>query len=115
MASPGGCGRIFQLKLNLLLGHDKILDQQQDIQKAQFHSHLTLEDNIRRLIDEKRLISESHQELAFMTHTMQKKLELAAKEIEAQTGQSRENHQELLDDIIAIQNKAQIIYQKIGE
>lgn len=76
---------------------------------------MTLEDNIRRLIDEKRLISESHQELAFMAQTMQKKLELAAREIEVQTGQSKQNHQELLDDILAIQNKAQVIYKRIGE
>lgn len=91
------------------------MSQQQDIQKAQFHSHLTIEDNIRRLIEEKRLIADSHQELAVMTQKMQQKLDIAAKEIETQSGLSKQNHQELLDDIIAIQNKAQVIYKRIGK
>lgn len=91
-----------------------IINQQHDIQKAQFHSHLTLEDNIRRLIEEKRLIADSHQELAVMTQKMQQKLEFAAREIEQQSGLSKQNHQELLDDIVAIQNKAQVIYKRIG-
>lgn len=91
------------------------MGQQQDIQKAQFHTQLTLEDNIGRLLEEKRLISESQDRLAAITQVMQRKLELAAKEIETQTGQSKHNHQELLDDIVAIQNKAQIIYQRIGK
>lgn len=50
-----------------------------------------------------------------MTEKMQQKLELAAKEIETQSGLSKQNHQELLDDIIAIQNKAQIIYKRIED
>lgn len=91
------------------------MDQQQDLQKAQFHSHLVVEDNIKRLIDEKRLIADSQNELAVMTKNMQKKLEFAAKEIETQSGLTKQNHQELLDDIIAIQNKAQIIYKRIGK
>lgn len=81
---------------------------------AQLHSQLTLEDNIKRLIDEKKLIGESHEELAKMTQTVQRKLEDAAKEIENQAGKSKFNHKELMDDLIAIQNKAQIIYQRIG-
>lgn len=98
----------------MITGHEEIVNQQHDIQKAQFHSHLTIEDNIRRLIDEKHLIADSHQELTFLTRNMQKKLETAAREIETQSGLSKQNHQELLDDIVAIQNKAQIIYKRIG-
>lgn len=84
------------------------------MQAAQLHSQLTLEDNINRLLDEKKLIGESHMELAKMTRDVQSKLEEAAKEIENQAGKSKFNHEELMDDLIAIQNKAQIIYQRIG-
>lgn len=98
----------------LIIGHENILAQQKDMQAAQLHSQLTVEDNIKRLVDEKMLIRQSHEELARMTRDVEKKLEDAAKEIEKQAGKSKFNHQELMDDLIAIQNKAQIIYQRIG-
>lgn len=88
--------------------------QQKDLQKAQLYGQLAIENNIRRLADEKRLILETHEQLTQMTLTVQQKLNQASSQLEKHADESRINHQELLDDLIAIQNKAQIIFQRIG-
>ena len=95
-------------------GHSVLADQQKDIQKAQFHGQLALEDNIRKLSQEKELIVDTHNQLVHMTHKIQKKLEDSSRNLEQQAGESRQNHQELLDDLIAIQNKAHAIFERIG-
>lgn len=96
-------------------GNENIMEQQQDIRMAQLHSQLSIEDNIKRLADEKKIIAESHEELASLTRSVQSKLEEAKKEIEKRADETKFNHQELVDDLVALHNRAQIIYQRIGE
>ncbi|RZC38000.1 brambleberry-like, partial [Asbolus verrucosus] len=96
-------------------GHEVLTKQQQDIQKAQFFGQLTLEDNINKLAKEKELIVDTHNQLVEMTKKIQNRLEDSTKRLENQAGESRQNHQELLDDLIAIQNQAHIIFERIEE
>lgn len=95
-------------------GNKELRQQQQDLMKAQMHGQLVLENNINRLVEEKRLIAESHRELEEMSKDMRGKILEASRQIQQQAGESKSNHQELLDDIVAIQNKANIIFQRIG-
>lgn len=52
----------------------ELKQQQSDLQQAQFHGQLVLEDNIRRLADEKQLILEGHEYLTKMTQDVKEKL-----------------------------------------
>lgn len=99
---------------SLSKGHALLADQQKNIQKAQFYGQLTLEDNIRKLSKEKELIVETHNHLIRITHKIQKELEDSTKNLAKQSAESRQNHQELMDDLVAIQNKAHAIFEKIG-
>lgn len=90
-------------------------DQQKAIQMAQLHGQLALEDNIRRLSREKELILEAHSHLVQMTEKIQSKLEESSLQLEHQVGESRNNHEELIDDLIGIQNKAHMIFERIEE
>lgn len=99
----------------LTKGHEILSKQQEDMQKAQFHGQLAIEDNIRRLADEKRLIVETHGELAEMTRAVQSQLQNSLQQLEDQSDESRVNHQELLKDLLSIQTKTQEIFKKIGK
>lgn len=95
--------------------HNTLITQQQDIQKAQFHGQLVIEDNIKRLEDEKLLILQTHNQLVDMTRVVHDKLEDSVKQLEDQTGESRTNHKELIDDLLKIQSKTRDIFKKIGK
>lgn len=99
---------------SLMEGHEALSKQQEDLQKAQFFGQLTIEDNIKRLIDEKRLIQETHNYLLKMTQRVQDKLELSLQHLEDQSDISRSNHKELVEDLMAIQTKAKEIFERIG-
>ncbi|KAK4880353.1 hypothetical protein RN001_008499 [Aquatica leii] len=96
-------------------GQEFLVQQQKDFQQAQLHNQLALENNIQRLSDEKRIIKETNEELMKMTHSVQGKIEQAAWQLRMHTDESRVNHQELIDDLIGIQNKVQIIFQQIQD
>ncbi|XP_065163475.1 protein brambleberry-like [Atheta coriaria] len=96
-------------------GHQDLAAQQKDLQKAQLYGQLQIEDNINKLADEKRLIVESQMQLAAMTKMLQEKLTIAAKQIEMQSAETSNNHNEVLDDLMVIQEKAQIIFKKIDD
>lgn len=55
-------------------GNEALKNQQDDIRQAQFFGQLALEDNIRRLADEKQLILEGHHQLTEMTKDVKAKL-----------------------------------------
>nr|CAH7725985.1 unnamed protein product [Callosobruchus chinensis] len=99
----------------LTKGQETISKQQQDLQKAQFHGQLVIEDNIRRLVDEKKLLLETHGVLVKMTENVQSKLEQSLQQVEHQTVASKDNHAELLEDLLEIQRKAKEIFEKIDE
>ncbi|XP_066141533.1 protein brambleberry-like isoform X2 [Euwallacea fornicatus] len=87
--------------------------QQKDMQQAQLHGQMVVESNIMRLVDEKRLIHETHNKLIQMTQEVQDKLENSAKMIAHQSSKTKINHKELLEDIISVQNKANGLFEKI--
>ncbi|CAH1982170.1 unnamed protein product [Acanthoscelides obtectus] len=99
----------------LTKGQETISKQQQDLQKAQFHGQLVIEDNIQRLVDEKRLLLETHGVLVKMSENVQAKLEWSLQQVEHQTDESKVNHAELLKDLLEIQRKAKEIFEKIDE
>ncbi|KAJ8939936.1 hypothetical protein NQ318_007864 [Aromia moschata] len=96
-------------------GHKNLLKQQQDIETAQFHGQLAIEDNIRRLVDEKRLILETHDRLVQMTKSMQEKIGHSLQQLDHQSQESKVNHKELIGDLLKIQEKAHNIFKKIDE
>ncbi|XP_064212659.1 protein brambleberry isoform X2 [Tribolium castaneum] len=100
---------------SLAQGHEILTNQQRDIQRAQFHGQLVLEDNIRKLSQEKELIVDTHNQLVQMTHKIQRRLEDSSKNLEKQRGETRQNHEELLDDLVKIQDKAHAIFERIEE
>lgn len=96
-------------------GNEALKKQQDDIRQAQFFGQLALEDNIRRLADEKQLILEGHDQLTEMTKDVKAKLDEAAKQLDAQSEERKDNHQEILKDLIEIQKQAQAIFSRIEE
>lgn len=93
----------------------ELANQQKELQLAQLHGQLTLEDNIMRLVDEKRIIRETHDKLVEMTREIQNRLENSAKMIVDQGAESKTNHKQLIDDVITVQTKANELFNKIGE
>ncbi|KAF5288838.1 hypothetical protein FQA39_LY03717 [Lamprigera yunnana] len=96
-------------------GQDFIAKQQKDFQQAQLRNQLTLENNIQRLVHEKQLIVETNEDLMKMAQSVHHKMEEASNQLEGHTQESHANHKQLLDDLIAIQNKAHIIFQKMED
>ncbi|XP_072376483.1 protein brambleberry-like [Diabrotica undecimpunctata] len=94
-------------------GHRNLFEQQDDLKKAQFVGQLAIEDNIKRLSDEKRLIRETHDNLVIMTRAVQEKLETSLNQLQDQTDESKINHRELLNDLLIIQEKTKDIFEKI--
>lgn len=74
-----------------------------------------MEDNIRRLIDEKFLIKENKELLATLTSALNIKLENALKQLDAQSEQNKLNHKELINDILRIQGVTNTIFAQIGK
>ncbi|XP_060517892.1 protein brambleberry-like [Cylas formicarius] len=95
--------------------HKHLSEQQRDMQKAQLHGQLVLENNIIRLIDEKRLIHETHEELVQMTKDVQSRLDMSAELLQNQNIESRVNHKELLDDLTGLHQKAVDLFKKIDD
>lgn len=102
-------------KEDLVKGHEELMKQQGDLKKAQFHGQLVLEGNMNKLVEEKRLIMDTHRELLEMTSNLQDKLEQSASQLKNQDEKSRINHQELINDLIKIQKKTNDVFVKIGE
>lgn len=91
----------------------ELLTQQQDIQRAQFHGQLVLENNIVRLIDEKRLINHSHNKVVNILQEVFAKLNCSAQVIENQNIGMQDKHKELLESVILIQSKIEDLFNKI--
>ncbi|XP_019867205.1 protein brambleberry [Aethina tumida] len=96
-------------------GHDALSKQQSDIRKAQFQGQLAIEDNIRRLADEKRLILETHNEIIQMTKSMEEKLQQASSQMDNQNNESKNNHKQLAEDLLKIQSKTHEVFHRLDE
>lgn len=98
-----------------MAGYQDLFNQQNDIRKAQLHTQFSMDDNIKRLVDEKYLIKESKDLLAGMTNSLNSKLENTINQLNEQSEQSNMNHKELIDDLLRIQNMANSIFKQIGK
>lgn len=101
--------------LIFLSGHDLISQQQKDIQSAQFHGQLAIEENIAWLVDEKKIIAETHNKLITLTKDLQEKIGDSKNQLQIQSNESKLNHKELIKDLIFLQEQTQEIFKKIGK
>ncbi|GJQ69802.1 hypothetical protein Trydic_g22360 [Trypoxylus dichotomus] len=96
-------------------GHLVLSTQQKDLEKAQLYGQLLVENNLRRLANEKFLISQTHEELSNMAKNLQNKLEHATEQLTQQSKESSSNHKEVLQDLLLIQKTAQDIFRRIED
>ncbi|CAG9859936.1 unnamed protein product [Phyllotreta striolata] len=99
--------------LSVKQGQRELFEQQDDIKKAQFYGQLSIEDNIQRLANEKRLIAETHNNLIVMTRNIQQKLDASLDQLQEQSDESKVNHRELINDLLVIQEKTKDIFDRI--
>lgn len=98
---------------SLTEGNKVLLAQQNYLKDAQTTAHKLVTTNLRELYNEKALIRSGHAQLAAMTEEIKNKLEKAHHDLEQQAIERGENHQEVLQDLINIQERAQMIWEKI--
>ncbi|KAL6257682.1 hypothetical protein P5V15_011338 [Pogonomyrmex californicus] len=94
-------------------GNKILLEQQEYLKDAQAASHKLVTTNLKELYNEKALIRSGHAQLAAMTEEIRNKLEKAHNDLEQQAIERGINHQEILQDLISIQEQAQLIWEKI--
>ncbi|EFN77904.1 hypothetical protein EAI_00587 [Harpegnathos saltator] len=99
--------------LSLSAGNKALLEQQNYLRDAQITAHNLVTTNLRELNDEKALIRSGHAQLAAMTENIKNRLEKAQEDLEQQSIERGANHQEILQDLIQIQEQAQLIWEKI--
>ncbi|XP_012536413.1 protein brambleberry [Monomorium pharaonis] len=98
---------------SLTEGHKVLLTQQENLKDAQVTAQKLVTTNLRELYNEKALIRSGHAQLAAMTEEIKNKLEKAHYDLEQQAIERGENHQEVLQDLLSIQEQARMIWEKI--
>ncbi|CAK9826864.1 Protein brambleberry [Anthophora retusa] len=98
---------------SLSKGNKVLLEQQQHLKDAQTSAHNIVATNLRELSNEKALIRSGHAQLAAMADDIKKKLEEANENLAQQAIERGENHKEILEDLMNIQEQAQLIWDKI--
>ncbi|ENN76300.1 protein brambleberry [Dendroctonus ponderosae] len=98
---------------SLAKGQNTLFEQQKDLEKAQLHGQLVIEENIRRLASEKQLIRDTHNTLVQMTKEVQSSLASTAKMVADQHSDTKVNHAQLLEDVNTIQKKASALFDRI--
>lgn len=94
-------------------GSKVLLTQQENLKDAQTTAHKLVTTNLRELYNEKALIRSGHAQLAAMTEEIKNKLEKAHNDLEQQAMERGENHREVLQDLLSIQEQARMIWEKI--
>ncbi|XP_076236306.1 protein brambleberry isoform X2 [Calliopsis andreniformis] len=94
-------------------GNKALLEQQQHLKNAQASAHNLVTTNLRELSNERALIRTGHAQLAAMAEDIKRKLEEASQNLEEQAIARGANHQEILQDLLHIQEQAQLIWDKI--
>lgn len=100
---------------SVTIGQQEMVEQQKNLQKAQFIGQLAIESNINRLSEEKKIIMDSQRELASMTSSMKLRLEEASQQLQSQAVESTDNHKTLMKDLYDIQEKTNNIFKRIDE
>ncbi|KAG7212647.1 hypothetical protein KM043_012930 [Ampulex compressa] len=94
-------------------GNQALLQQQEHLRDAQISAHNLVTTNLRDLSNERALIRMGHAQLAAMAEDIRNKLEKASQDIIQQAMERGENHKEVLQDLMNIQEQAQTILDKI--
>ncbi|XP_031830089.2 protein brambleberry isoform X1 [Nomia melanderi] len=94
-------------------GNKVLLEQQQHLKDAQVSAQQLVTSNLRELYNEKALIRMGHNQLSTMAEDIKQKLEQASQSLEQQAVEHSENHKEILQDLMNIQEQAQLIWDKI--
>lgn len=66
------------------------------------------------MVDEKRIIRDAHAQLVAMTREIQNRLDSSAKMVVDQRAEVTTSHKQLIDDVTAVQAKANELFEKIG-
>ncbi|XP_039313666.1 protein brambleberry isoform X2 [Solenopsis invicta] len=98
---------------SLTEGNKVLLAQQEYLKDAQATAQKLVTTNLRKLYNEKALIRSGHNQLAAMTEEIKNKLEKAHCDLEQQAIERENNHQEVLQDLLSIQEQARMIWEKI--
>ena len=91
----------------------QVLEQQRNLKDAQSAAYNLVTRNLRDLSNEKALIKTGHTQLAAMAEDIKTKLEEASQNLEQQAIERGENQQEILQDLMNIQEQAELIWDKI--
>ncbi|XP_076300013.1 protein brambleberry [Lasioglossum baleicum] len=102
-----------QVLSSLTEGNKALLEQQMRLKDAQITAHNLVTTNLRELSNEKALIRLGHTQLAAMAEDIKQKLEQASQSLTEQSVEHSENHKEILQDLMNIQEQAQSIWEKI--
>ncbi|XP_033104666.1 protein brambleberry-like isoform X2 [Anneissia japonica] len=94
---------------------EELMSKHEILKTSQTELHHNIEENMKDLTREKALIASGHKELADMTETIRKQLENATQQLFAQGDDHRQNHQELLKDLLSIQDKAKQVWNKLDD
>lgn len=99
----------------LSAGHETMMQQQKDLQQAQLHGQLAVERNIQSLIDEKKLIAETHNKLLTLTNAIRTTLEGSGELLRQQNENSVVRHNHLTADLEQIQMNIADVLNKIED
>ncbi|XP_076652172.1 protein brambleberry [Halictus rubicundus] len=102
-----------QVLSSLTEGNKALLQQQRHLRDAQITAQNLVTSNLRELTNEKALIRLGHTQLAAMAEDIKQKLEQASQSLNEQSVEHSENHKEILQDLVNIQEQAQLIWDKI--
>ena len=94
-------------------GNQALLEQQRHLKDAQAAAYNLVTTNLRDLSNERALIRTGHTQLAAMAEDIRTKLEEASQNLEQQAIERGENQQEILQDLMNIQEQAELIWDKI--
>ncbi|XP_071944150.1 protein brambleberry-like [Antedon mediterranea] len=93
----------------------ELMSQHDELKTSQTELHQNIEHNMKELTKEKALIASGHKELAEMTQAIRQQLDIATKQLFSQGDDHRQNHQQLLKDLLNIQNKAKLVWNRLDE
>ncbi|XP_011865596.1 PREDICTED: protein brambleberry-like isoform X2 [Vollenhovia emeryi] len=96
-------------------GNKVLLAQQDHLKDAQTTAYRLVTTNLKELYNEKALIRSGYTQLAAMTEEIKHKLEKAHADLEQQAVERGENHQEVLQDLINIQEQARLVWEKMEQ
>ncbi|KAL0099872.1 hypothetical protein PUN28_019950 [Cardiocondyla obscurior] len=94
-------------------GSKVLLAEQEYLRDAQATAYKLVTSNLKELYNEKALIRSGHAQLTIMAEEIKKKLEKAHDDLEQQAIERGDNHREILQDLLNIQEQTQKIWEQI--